>query len=175
MAFEGIITSDMKALFNDAIDALLEDTALTVPCKLVFDSTKFTLCENCTYDAINKRSSGVYKTGGPASFTQGMCPSCHGVGRTTNGTSVTQYMIVIFDSSKFSSDVPVNVINQSCQTMSKVETLTNLKRCDHAIMDSDMEGLTKNIYKRNGEPQPLGWGDNAYILTTWTRTSASAP
>jgi hypothetical protein len=40
-SFSNIITSDMKKLFSNAIRALLEDTALTVPCTLYYGITKY--------------------------------------------------------------------------------------------------------------------------------------
>jgi hypothetical protein len=63
--FAGIITSGMKQLYNDAINALLENTALTVPCKLVYENTKLQDCPNCLYDPLTRKSSNQYQAGGP--------------------------------------------------------------------------------------------------------------
>ena len=62
MAFEGIITSEHKALFKDAIDALLEPTACTVPCKLIYADSKWTDCPNCfTSGTVIKCKNGYKK------------------------------------------------------------------------------------------------------------------
>lgn len=42
--FNNLITSDFKQVFNNAISALLANTALTVPCKLVYENTKLQDC-----------------------------------------------------------------------------------------------------------------------------------
>ena len=54
--FSGIITAQFKQTFTDAISALLEDTALTVPCTLIFANTKLQDCPNCLYVVISKKS-----------------------------------------------------------------------------------------------------------------------
>ena len=55
--FSGIITSDFKTLFTNMIDALLEDAALTVPCQLTYEGTKWTLCPNCLLSPVTSKSS----------------------------------------------------------------------------------------------------------------------
>ena len=58
--FTGLITAEFKQVFTDAIGSLLEDTALTVACKLVFDNTKLQECPNCLYDPISRKSSNQF-------------------------------------------------------------------------------------------------------------------
>ena len=53
--FSGIINSDFKSLFKDAISALLYDDALTVPCKIYYGVTKYQDCTNCVYDPIGQK------------------------------------------------------------------------------------------------------------------------
>lgn len=59
-SFSGIITSDMKSLFDNAIGSLLEDAALTVQCTLHFGVTKYEDCSNCIYDPIGRKSSNKF-------------------------------------------------------------------------------------------------------------------
>ena len=80
--FSGIITNDFKNLFSNAIKALLEDAALTVPCTLYFGVTKYEDCSNCVYDPIGRKSSNKFQTGGPVPFRNGgVCPVCSGNGK----------------------------------------------------------------------------------------------
>ena len=63
MLFNNIITEDLKNTFTSAIEALLADSALTVPCKLVYENTKLEDCPNCIYDSISKKSSNQSQEG----------------------------------------------------------------------------------------------------------------
>ena len=60
--FSGIITTEFKTLFTNMIDSLLEDDALTVPCRLTYEGTKFTLCTNCVPNPISGRSTNTCGT-----------------------------------------------------------------------------------------------------------------
>ena len=80
--FENLITNEFKSLFNNAIDTIISQNALSVPCRLKYSGeTNTTLCSNCEYDPISKLSANIYKIGGPASFTNNhICPVCMGMG-----------------------------------------------------------------------------------------------
>lgn len=57
--YAGIITPELKELHKNLIDALLEDDALTRPCRLIYGDTKFTPCVNCfTANAMIHTISG---------------------------------------------------------------------------------------------------------------------
>ena len=100
--FSGIISSNMKGLFKDAIDALLEDTALTLPCTLYYGVTRWESCSNCTYDPIGKKSSNRYQDGGPVPFPfGGVCPVCNSVGKRPVITTDTLNLAVIFNYKDF--------------------------------------------------------------------------
>ena len=58
--FSGIIDSNFKSIFNDAISSMLDSTACTVPCTLKYGVTKYDSCANCIYDPIGKKSSNRY-------------------------------------------------------------------------------------------------------------------
>ena len=44
--FSGIIDSNFKSIFNDAISSMLDSTACTVPCTLKYGVTKYDSCAN---------------------------------------------------------------------------------------------------------------------------------
>ncbi len=95
--FLGIISPAFKATFTNAIDALLEDTALTVPCRLIYGNTNPTVCANCIFDPLTGRSSSIYLAGGPIPFANGqICPWCHGEGvKTVEATEDGIYTDII--------------------------------------------------------------------------------
>ena len=172
--FSGIITSDMKTMFTNSIDALLEDTALVVPCKLIFGDTKWTDCINCNFSATTGRSSNVWTVGGPIEFHTGICPYCGGLGRTpTADTSETLYFSVIWDykswfnwnGSAEGSRSPEGLV----QTMSAMSTITKIKKAKEIIINTDIDEFVTHRFTRDGEPNPCGFGNDAYIFTMWKR------
>jgi len=179
--FDGIITSDFKALHKDAIDALLEDTALTVPCRLYYGDTKWTDCPNCVFDAIGGKSSNRYTPGGPVPFPNGqICPYCHGKGRTPDEQTEELYMMVIWDMKAWFrlgalgalvASATANTEDSFAQTMSIwADTYDKLKRAKEVILDTDVETSVELRFVRMGEPQPCGFNDSNYAVTMWKRT-----
>ena len=95
--FAGIISSDFKNLYINAIDALLEETALTLPCRLRYAGQQNqNFCNNCVYDPITKLSSNIYNGSGPNPFPDnGVCPVCFGNGVSDSDTISTSTIICI--------------------------------------------------------------------------------
>ena len=163
--FAGIITGVMKTTFNNAIDALLEDSACTVPCTLVFGGQKFEPCTNC--------QGGIYVPGGPIPFPNGrICPLCQGSSRREVELSETVYLMPIFNSKKWMTTAvkqSVKAPSELCETMCNIEHLSKIKACKHIAIDTRNTDRTQNIFKRLGEPEPCGFGDMRYIITAWER------
>lgn len=167
--FDGFITSDFKQLFNNAIDSLLEDTALTVKCRIVYSGSKITPCNNCEINVMTGRSSGKYKVGGPISFTTGICPKCKNEGKLIDEKTEDFYMSVIWDSKKFIGNFPVNNPNEHVQTISKLITFDNIKRANYIIIDFENKKYSQNKFERINEPFFAGFNDGNYIFTLWKR------
>lgn len=169
--FSGIITSAHKQLFNNMIQALLENTALTVPCKIVFENTKLEDCPNCIYDTLSRRSSNQYQTGGPIPFVNGqICPYCSGAGSLSYSKDEIIYLGIIkpvfFGISPLELE-NVNFIDGKIQTLSEIIHYPKLKNASHIIVDTNITDLTINKYVRYRDPIPVGFGDNSFIITTW--------
>ena len=167
--FTGLISADFKQLFVDAIDEILSNTGLTVPCTLIYSSSKITVCPNCHLNPMTGKSSGQYKTGGPISFSAGVCPYCHGDGKTISTSSETLYLAVIWDSKQWIGKFPVGNPNEFCQTISKSTTFDEIKRASHIIIDTTKTAYSKNKYERASEPSFVEFGSTDYIFTTWKR------
>lgn len=162
--------SQLKTLYNKHIDIILDKTGLTIPCTLVYESTKLTVCPNCIYDSMSKKSSNQYKGGGPIPFVNGQtCPYCLGVGTTSNQTAEDQtYFAVLTDSKNFVG--AVNIPDIAAQTICSIDYLDSIKKCSKIIFNTDIPNLTNNIFVRANEPAPVGLGDNKYIFTNWKRS-----
>ena len=56
-----------------------------------------------------------------------------------------------------------------CQTMSALSTLSNIKKAKEIILNTDLSAYVKHRFERMGEPNPIGLGNDAYVITTWKR------
>ena len=169
--FSGIISSSMKGLFKDAIDALLEDTALTLPCTLYYGVTKWESCNNCTYDPIGKKSSNRYQDGGPVPFPfGGVCPVCNSAGKRPVITTDTLNLAVIFNYKDFlQMSTPVNNPAGIIQTVSKKETTSKLKRAKEIQVATDIKAYADHRFERMSEPEPVGFGNSDFVICNWKR------
>ena len=172
--FTGIITSAMKTLYTDAIDSLLEDTACTVPCRLIYGGADaWSYCNNCLWSTVRNRSSGVYNGTGPQSFSVGNCPVCNGRGKIPSDSTETIYVIPLWNYKDWiwsQGTIDVQFSYGFVQTISKLTTLDEIKRAKEMVLDTDIEAYEKHRYQRHGEPNPIGFGASSYIFTMWKRT-----
>lgn len=162
--------SPLKTLYNNQIDILLASTGLTIPCSLVYETTKISECPNCIYDTMSRKSSNQYKPGGPILFSNGQtCPFCLGSGVTNSSVAEKQvHFAVLTDSKNFIG--PINKVDIDAQTICSIDYLDNIKKCSKIIFNTDIDYLTNNIFIRDNEPMPVGLGDNRYIFTNWKRS-----
>lgn len=169
--FTGIITAAHKQTFKDMINALLEDTALTVPCKFVYENTKLQDCPNCLYDSMSRRSSNQYQAGGPIFFIDGqMCPYCAGIGSLSFTNEEVIYLGVIKPSffNMAPSDLEsINFVDGKIQSLCNIEYYAKIKNASYIIVDTNLSDLALNKYIRYRDPMPMGYGDNSFIVTTW--------
>jgi hypothetical protein len=171
--FENLITNEFKAIFNDAIDTIISQNGLSVPCRLKYSSeANSTLCNNCLYDPISKLSSNIYKTGGPVVFPNNhICPVCMGMGLVKSDSSEILYMSAIFDSKYFvnwSTEV-AHIPGGMVQTICLLSYLPKIRNANEIIFDTNIENYGNYSYERAGDPMPAGLGDNRYIITMWKR------
>lgn len=174
-AFESIISSEFKQTFNNAIDALLKDTALTVPCKLMYSGLQnnTTYCNNCIFDPISKLSANIYNGTGPSPFTEKtICPVCMGIGLVQQDSYETISLAVIFDSKYFMnirSGSAINIPDGSVQTICSIDYLPKIRNANELVVDTNIAHYGDYTYERSGDPMPAGLGSNKYIITMWKR------
>ena len=172
--FSSIISPELKQVFNDAIDSLLEQNALTVPCRLKYAGQQnSTYCNNCIYDPISQLSANIYNSTGPNPFAEGsICPVCMGNGSTRNDKSATTiiHLAVLFDSKYFiKSSKYLNIPDGMVQTICLTQHLPEIRNANEMIMDTNIESYGNYTYERAGDPEPVGLGDHRYIITMWKR------
>jgi hypothetical protein len=169
--FAGIITTEFKTLFNNAIDALLESTALTRPCKLFYGNTKFSNCPNCK-PGPNNTSSNRYNGTGPVSFPTGsICPVCVGKYKIPLEEDETLYLAVIWDFNKFikPAGFSIDSADNYIQTICNISYYTQLKKATALIPNTNIEGLINGRYVKCTDVQPVGLGNDNFIFCTWKK------
>lgn len=168
----GIITTEFKALFNNAIDAMLENTALTVPVQLIYESTKFISCQQCQGDVIgNKPNTGGLVGSLVPIGNISLCPTCHGSNRVKEEVSPeTVYLAVVRNSKSFIDFNNVKAPDGAIQTICAISLLPKLKRAKEIIVSSDILPYTKQKYTRIESESPEGLGQSNYCFIVWQRT-----
>ncbi len=172
--FASIISPLFKNTFNNAIDALLMDNALSVPCTFSYGSSNNELCPNCLFDPMSQRSLNQYNeaTGSCPFATNSICPVCNGYGTIDQAKTEIIYLGVIIDSKywfKWSSNA-VNIADGTVQTICNISLLPKIKNAQSMTIDKNISAYGDYTYVTAGDPQPIGLGDNRYIVTMWSRS-----
>lgn len=170
--FNNLITKEFKALFTEAIDTILADSGLTVPCvvEYKYGNQNLVLCHNCVYDPISMRSINTYNGTGPVPFTADtICPVCQGNGNIENIKKETLYLAVLFDTKYWLNwnSKSINIKDGNIQTLCDIKLLPKLKNAEYLTIDTNQYAMHR--YARAGDPEPCGFGNNKYITTMWER------
>jgi hypothetical protein len=169
--FSGIVNSNFKTIFNNAISSMLDSTACTVACTLKYGVTKYDSCSNCIYDPIGKKSSNRFLNGGSIPFPfGGICPLCNGAGKRPVESSEAVNLMVIFDPKQFMDiGTPVDTAGGMIQTMGKKEMTPKMQRANQIVVSTDISGFFSHVYQRVSEPTPMGLGNNEFVICMWKR------
>lgn len=170
--FETIISPEFKNIYNQAIDGILSNGSLAVPCTINYGSSNTRLCTNCVYDPISNRSLNKYNQTGLAPFSEGMiCPVCNGYGSIDTASTEVVPLAVLFDSKYWLNwnSKAVNVSDGMIQTICNISLLPKIKNAQSITIDKNISNYANYIYNRIGEPEPCGLGDNRYIITMWQK------
>jgi hypothetical protein len=166
--FSGIISAEFKSLFNNAINALLEQGALTIPCTIKYGSSNPVYCNNCEIDPIANRSSNIYNGSGPNPFIENtICPVCLGQGFINANKSEIVYMAVLFSEAGWFQwgSKTVKIPDGMAQSICKTELVHKLKNAD-TILFNNSESST---YVLASDPELVGLGETNYAITMWKK------
>jgi hypothetical protein len=165
--FAGIITAEMKTLWQNMIDALLEDDALTLPCRLIYEGSKEDpISGGNPVDPIGNKPPAVFLHGGPRY-------AMHGDAVEDASSTDTLNLCVIWDSRDWIrtvvSESLIAAPNMHVQTLIKIEDLVELKRVDKLVIDTDLEGRVRHVFQRASEPEPCGFGASTHAVIMWKK------
>lgn len=167
-AFSGIISSDFKQLFTDAISALLYDNSCTLPCTLYYGITKYEDCSNCIYDPIGQKSSNRFQSGGQVPFPFGsICPMCDGQGKKGVVSTENIQLMVIFDSKQFFNAGQVNDPDGMIQVVTFSDRSDKLARAKELVVTTDN---ISSRYERASSPTPCGLGNGDFVECMFRRS-----
>ena len=168
--FSGIISSDFKQIFTNAISALIYDDACTVPCTLYYGVTRYEDCVNCIYDPIGRKSSNKFQDGGSVPFPFGsICPMCNGQGKRGVESSEDLNLMVIWDYKQFMNVGTVENPDGMIQTMTFAENTPKIKRAKEIIVATQLGSYARHRYERAGEPTPCGFSSE-FVSCTWKKS-----
>lgn len=170
-----IISSELKQLFNNAIDTILAPDGLTVPCTIKYvGAASETHCSNCIFDPISGLSANIYNGTGPSFFPEGsVCPICMGNGVVVGNSSSSEVvsLAVVFDSKYWLnwSSKSLNISDGMVQVLSKIELLPKLRNASELRINNNISQYGSYVYERAGDPEPVGFGDQSYLISMWKR------
>lgn len=172
--FNNIITDELKNTYNQAIDHILSNSGLTLPCIFKYSGSNNEVeCPNCVIDPISRLSANKYNGTGPNPFPENsVCPICMGAGLTTTSkSSETIYLACIFDSKYWLNwaSSAVNIPNTMVQTICKSELLPKIRNANEIIIDANMSQYGIYTYERASDPELVGLGSSRYIVTMWSK------
>lgn len=173
--FSTLLSNDFKNKYNMAIEALLADNGLAVPCRISYGTPNIEACYNCIYNPMTQRSLNKYNGSGPNPFVEGgICPVCNGDGTIDKAKTELVYLAVLFDSKYWFNwardNNAINIVDGMIQTICSVTLLPKIKNAQTLEVDTSLSNYGYYTYKRAGDPQPCGLGEHKYIITMWSRS-----
>jgi len=143
-------------------DAIID--GLGKPCVLIYPE-KISECPNCYYDSRERRSTNIYKAGGPKPFDNNtMCPVCGGEGRSSS-RETEDITLRIYWSPKDWSTYATTIENPEgvAQVIGYMKDLPKVERATEILLNSDVQATKKFRCQREGDATPWGMRQNRYF------------
>jgi hypothetical protein len=124
------------------------------------------LSSNCKIDPSTGRSSNIYKSGGPQSFTNHTtCPWCAGEGRQTLSQTGSIRLRVYWSPSDWTKfGFKVENPEGSAMVIGYMDEYPKFERAKEVVLNSDIAGLRRLTCRRSGEAQPWGFRQSRYFV-----------
>lgn len=160
------IEDSLIRIYQSRIDALINQLGKNV--YLEFDPIRES-CPNCTYDTIRKRSTGVYKTGGPRPFSRGRkCPYCKGHGFVE--TSVNKCIKCLIKwNPKDAKNFGISITQKKgvVRLKTHLTEIDDLIRAKTIIVNHDISDQMKLVMRLIKGPTPVGLREDRYCISFW--------
>ena len=133
--------------------------------------TKNAVCINCVFSPRQKRSSNIYKAGGPVPFeNHTICPWCGGEGRSSRAVKETIRLRVYWTQKDWSIFGPVENPESYAMVIGYMEHLPKLEKADRILLNKELVQYRKWIFERKGEAVPWGLGQDRYFAQMLKRS-----
>jgi hypothetical protein len=144
-------------------------------CRLIYPITLNAVCPNCIFDPRAKKSSGIYKTGGPIPFTNHTtCPWCGGVGRSSRATEADIRLRIYWRESDWkkitTTPNSIKTPETTCMIIGYMIDLPKLEKAAFIRLNEDVSGMRKWLCERLGEATPWGLAQKRYFVQFLERT-----
>ncbi len=153
-------------IYQDRIDALINQLGKNV--RLIFDPV-IDPCPNCLYDTLRKRSTGIYRDGGPRPFKRGrQCPYCKGHGLLETSVEKCIKCLVKW-SPKELANYGIAVENRRGIVRLKtfLTSIGDIIGAKTAIIDYDQITTVKLKVRKIKGPTPVGLREDRYCISFW--------
>jgi hypothetical protein len=160
------ISSTIIDVYQNSIDALInqlgKNTILTFPPDL-------SPCPNCSYDTVRKRSTGVYKIGGPTPFARGKrCPYCKGGGLLETAVQKCIKCLIKWGAKELEDyNISVQDDNNVVRLKTYLTFMDDLSRAETATVQYDSADISTLVVKRITDPIPVGLRYDKYCISFW--------
>jgi len=150
-------------------DALIEGPT-GQPCQLIYPVNKNSVCPNCKYNPRQKKSSNIYKDGGPVPFeNHTICPWCGGTGKSNRAIREEIRFRVYWSQRDWIISSPVENPDSSVMIIGYMYNLPKLEKCDRILLNKEVEPYRKWICERAGEAVPWGLAQDRYFAQMLNR------
>ena len=159
---EIVIPDHLLDLHEVGCDAMI--ASLGKKCLLIYPE-KVVECTNCYYDRRERRSTNIYKTGGPKPFDNNtMCPVCGGAGRSSS-RQTEEITLRIYWSPKDWDTLGTTIENPEgvAQVIGYLGDLPKIERATELLLNSSIQGIKKYRCQTEGEAIPWGLRQNRYF------------
>lgn len=149
------ITPDLRKVAEDAISDMIDQ--LGKECLLLYPSVEQP-CPNCIYDPTTKRSTGIYKTGGPTPFqNKTICPVCRGNGRLPYESATTVTLLCQWNPRQYQNlggnvQAPYSIV----RTKGFLSDLPKVQRAKRMIIELPVTPLIRATFDLASEPVDAG-------------------
>lgn len=165
-----IITDSLIQTHEYIADELI-DGPTGQDCQLMYPITNNSSCPNCIYNPRQKRSSNIYKSGGPVPFeNHTTCPWCGGSGRSSRPVTEDIRLRVYWSQKDWSISRPVENPDSSVMIIGYMTDLPKLEKSERIQLNKNVGVYRKWICEREGESVPWGLGQSRYFAQMLTRT-----
>tara|TARA_Y100001937_G_scaffold128772_1_gene207866 strand:+ start:4478 stop:5968 length:1491 start_codon:yes stop_codon:yes gene_type:complete len=153
------------------VDALLEGPT-GHNCELIYPVTKNSLCPNCVYSPRQRKSSNIYKSGGPIFFkNHTICPWCGGVGRSSRPVTETIKLRIYWSQKDWIDKMPLEASDSSVMIIGFMKDLPKVEKCDRILLNKDVESYRSWLCEREGESVPWGLSQDRYFAQMLRRVA----